>query len=255
MSLKEKLTNQELSIGSWLTIPHVSIVEILGSAGFEWLAIDIEHTAIGIHQCFDLIAAIQANGMKALVRVSKNEEVIIKRVLDAGADGIIVPMVKNRAEALQALEYTYYPPRGKRGVGLSRAQRYGIGFDQYKTHLNNNMIVIAQIEHIDAVNNIEEIVTTDGIDGIIVGPYDLSGSMGIPGEYQKTNVQKALQKVEESCIKLGKSLGFHVIQSDASYLEEKINKGYNFLAFSLDFFFLGDKAREEMKKLKNLKNE
>ena len=117
------------------------------------------------------------------------------------------------------------------------------------------MIVIAQIEHIDAVNNIEEIVTTDGIDGIIVGPYDLSGSMGIPGEYQKTNVQKALQKVEESCIKLGKSLGFHVIQSDASYLEEKINKGYNFLAFSLDFFFLGDKAREEMKKLKNLKNE
>ena len=133
MSLKEKLTNQELSIGSWLTIPHVSIVEILGSAGFEWLAIDIEHTAIGIHQCFDLIAAIQANGMKALVRVSKNEEVIIKRVLDAGADGIIVPMVKNRAEALQALEYTYYPPRGKRGVGLSRAQRYGIGFDQYNT--------------------------------------------------------------------------------------------------------------------------
>ena len=174
--------------------------------------------------------------------------------MDAGADGIIVPMVKNRAEALQALEYTYYPPEENQ-VGLSRAQRYGIGFDQYKTHLNNNMIVIAQIEHIDAVNNIEEIATTDGIDGIIVGPYDLSGSMGIPGEYEKTNVQKALQKVEESCIKLGKSLGFHVIQSDASYLEEKINKGYNFLAFSLDFFFLGDKAREEMKKFKNLKNE
>ncbi|MAS52545.1 MAG: 2,4-dihydroxyhept-2-ene-1,7-dioic acid aldolase [Flavobacteriales bacterium] len=250
MSLKKKLLNKEKTIGSWLTIPHTSVVEILASAGFEWLTIDIEHTSITMDQCFELIAAIQGNGMKALVRVSKNEEVVIKKVLDAGADGIIVPMVKNRTEALQALDYTYYPPRGKRGVGLSRAQKYGIGFDQYKQHLNDNIVVIAQIEHIKAVENIEEIVTTDGIDGIIVGPYDLSGSMGIPGEYHKPEVQEALLKIEETCKRLNKTLGFHVIQSDASFTKEKINKGYNLIAFSLDFFFLGDKAREEMKKLK-----
>ncbi len=250
MSLKQKLANNELTIGSWLTIPHTAVVEILASAGFEWLTVDIEHTSISMDQCFELIAAIQANGMKALVRVSKNEEVVIKKVLDAGADGIIVPMVKNKAEALQALDYTYYPPRGKRGVGLTRAQKYGIGFDEYKKHLEENMVVIAQIEHIEAVENIEEIVTTDGIDGIIVGPYDLSGSMGIPGEYHKPEVQAALQKVEDTCKRLNKTLGFHVIQSDSSFTQEKIDKGYNLLAFSLDFFFLGDKAREEMKKLK-----
>ena len=252
MTLKQKLLNKERSIGSWLTIPHISVVEILASAGFEWLTIDIEHTSIDLNQCFELIASIQGNGMKALVRVSKNEEVVIKRVLDAGADGIIVPMIKNGAEAQKALDYTYYPPRGKRGVGLSRAQNYGIGFDAYKEHLNKNIIVIAQIEHIEAVENIHEIVTTDGIDGIIVGPYDLSGSIGIPGEYDNLEVKKALKTIEETCLTLNKSLGFHVKESDASYVEKKINKGYNFLAFSLDFFFLGDKAREEMKKLKTL---
>ena len=250
MNLKQKLLNREQTIGSWLTIPHTSVVEILASAGFEWLTIDIEHTSISMSQCFELIAAIQGNGMKALVRVSKNEEVVIKKVLDAGADGIIVPMVKNRKEALQALDYAYYPPRGKRGVGLTRAQKYGIGFDKYKQDLNDNLVVIAQIEHFEAVKNIEEIITTDGIDGVIVGPYDLSGSMGIPGEYGKPKVQQALLEVEETCKRLNKTLGFHVIQSDASFTQEKIDKGYNLLAFSLDFFFLGDKAREEMKKLK-----
>jgi 2-dehydro-3-deoxyglucarate aldolase len=249
--LKEKLKNRELSIGSWLTIPHQSVIEILGSAGFEWLTIDLEHAAISIETAMNLIGHIQGNGMQALVRVSKNEEVVIKRVLDAGADGVIVPMIKNREEAIEAVNYVKYPPLGKRGVGLNRAQKYGTAFDTYQDWVKNEVVVIAQIEHIEAVNNLEEIFAVPGIDGIIVGPYDLSASMGYPGEYDREDVQAALTKIDEIAKRLGKPLGFHVIDSDHSKTLEKIKKGYSFLAFSLDFFFLGDKARTEMALLKS----
>jgi 2-dehydro-3-deoxyglucarate aldolase len=249
--LKEKLKNRELSIGSWLTIPHQSVVEILGSAGFEWLTIDMEHSPISIETILNLIGHIQGNGMQALVRVSKNEEVAIKRVLDAGADGVIVPMIRNKEEAIEAVNYVKYPPLGKRGVGLNRAQKYGTAFKTYKEWVKDEVVVIAQIEHIDAVDNLEEIFSVSGIDGIIVGPYDLSASMGYPGEYDREDVKEALLRIDEITKKLNKPLGFHVIDSDHSKSIEKISKGYSFLAFSLDFFFLGDKARSEMKLLKS----
>jgi 2-dehydro-3-deoxyglucarate aldolase len=249
--LKEKLQKKELSIGSWLTIPHQAVIEILSTAGFEWLAIDMEHSPISIETIMNLIGHIQGNGMQALVRVSKNEEVAIKRVLDAGADGVIVPMIRNKAEAIEAVGYVKYPPIGKRGVGLNRAQKYGTAFDTYQQWVKDEVVVIAQIEHIDAVNNLEEIFSVEGIDGIIVGPYDLSASMGYPGEYDREDVKEALARVDEITKRLDKPLGFHVIDSGYEKTLDKINNGYSFLAFSLDFFFLGDKAREEMKKLKS----
>jgi 2-dehydro-3-deoxyglucarate aldolase len=211
----------------------------------------LEHAAISIETTMNLIGHIQGNGMQALVRVSKNEEVIIKRVLDGGADGVIVPMIKNKEDAIEAVNYVKYPPLGKRGVGLNRAQKYGTAFDTYQEWVKNEVVIIAQIEHIEAVNNLEEIFSVPGIDGIIVGPYDLSASMGYPGEYDREDVKMALSRIDEVAKKLNKPLGFHVIDSDHSKTVEKINKGYSFLAFSLDFFFLGDKAREEMKLLKS----
>jgi len=250
MQLKEKLNKKQLTIGSWVTIAHPSVVEIMASAGFEWLTIDMEHSVIELERAQTLISLIQANGMQALVRVPKNEEVIIKRVMDAGADGVIVPMVNSQELAQQAVDYVKYPPVGKRGVGLARAQNYGIGFDKYKKWLHEKSVIIAQIEHIDGVNNIQQIIDIQGIDGIIIGPYDLSASMGFPGEYHRNDVQEALTKVETACKKTGISFGYHVIESDSKVLQEKIDKGYTFLAFSLDFFFLGDKAREEMAKIK-----
>lgn len=249
--LKNKLRKNEVTIGTWVTIGHQSIIEILGSAEFEWITLDMEHSAIDYETAFNLIGHIQGNEMEALVRVSKNEEVAIKRVMDAGADGVIVPMIKNRDEAEKAVSYVKYPPVGKRGVGLSRAQKYGTDFQGYKKWTNNEAVIIAQIEHIEAVENLEEILTTDGIDGIIVGPYDLSASMGYPGEYNRAEVKKALNRVIQITKKLNKPLGFHVIESEYSKVMEKIDEGYTFLAFSLDFFFLGDKARDEMLKLKN----
>ncbi len=251
MSLKNKLKNNELTLGSWITIGNSSIVDVMASAGFDWLVVDIEHTSIDLSTVHNLIATIQSNNMKALVRVSKNEEVIIKRVLDMGADGIIVPMVTSKKEALEAIDYAKYPPIGKRGVGLFRAQKYGLGFEDYKKWVNDELVVIAQIEHIDAVENIDEILEVDGIDGTIIGPYDLSGSMGTPGDYYRDEVQSAIQKVKKACIKHNKPYGFHVIESDPSSLQTKIKEGCTFLAYSVDFFFLGDMVRDGMKKIKD----
>ena len=250
MTLKQKLKNNELTIGSWITIGHPAVVDIMASAGFEWLVIDMEHTSIDLTMAHNLISTIQANGMKALVRVSKNEEVIIKRILDMGADGIVVPMVKSKADALEAIDYAKYPPIGKRGVGLFRAQKYGLGFDEYKKWVNEELVIIAQIEHYEAVENIEEIITTDGIDGVIIGPYDLSGSMGYPGEYDREDVKNGISRVLEVCKQNNIPSGFHVIESDPSKLYERTEQGCTFLAYSLDFFFLGDSARDGMKKIR-----
>lgn len=249
--LKNKLKNREVSFGSWLTIPHPSIIEIMSSAGFEWLTIDIEHSAIDISTLQNLVAHVQANKMEALVRVSKNEEVIIKRVMDAGANGVIVPMVKNAEEARQAVSWVKYPPLGSRGVGLSRAQHYGIAFKEYNKWVQEEAVVIAQIEHIEGVNNLSEILDVEGIDGIIVGPYDLSASMGKPGMFYDDDVKEVLARIDKITLEKSRSLGFHVIESDYKKVVDKLKMQYNFLAFSLDFFFLGDKAREQMDLLRD----
>lgn len=250
MSLKQKLKNNELTIGSWIMMGNPMSVEVMTLAGFEWLVIDIEHTSIDLQTAENLIRAIQANGIKALVRVSKNEEVIIKRILDMGADGIIVPMVCSKEDAMQAVNYAKYPPIGKRGVGLYRASGYGTKFEEYKKWVNEELVIIAQIEHIDAVNNIDEILKVEGIDGTIIGPYDLSGSMGYPGEFEREDVKIAVQKVLDRCKKHNIPSGFHVVDTNPATLKIKIDQGCTFLAYGIDYFFMRDAAVSGMNKLK-----
>ena len=248
-TLKSKLKNNELTIGSWITIGHPSVIEVLSCAGFEWLTIDMEHTTIDYSMAQILISTIQSKGMSALVRVSKNEEVYIKRVMDAGADGIIVPMVNTAKDAKKAVEYVKYPPVGKRGVGLFRAQKFGLcdGFQDYKNWLNEYAIIIAQVEHIDAVRNIDEIISVSGINGIIIGPYDLSGSMGCPGELNNPEVEEAISRVLLECKNKKFPAGFHVVPPSRKKLQEKINDGYSFIAFSTDFLFMGENAKKLMR--------
>ena len=135
MKLKERLKANTLSIGSWVTIGHHSIVEIMASAGFDWLVIDMEHSAISLAKAQELIMVIQSKNMAALVRVGANDELIIKQIMDAGADGVVVPMINTKEDAEKAVKSVQYPPGGNRGVGLARAQEYGIGFDEYKEWL------------------------------------------------------------------------------------------------------------------------
>lgn len=256
MNLKQKIRKGIPSIGTWLTIPHQSVVEVLSTAGFEWITLDLEHAAIDVESAMNLIGHIQAKGMKALVRVTKNEEVIIKKMLDAGADGLIVPMVNSKEDAINMLDFIYYPPKGKRGVGLNRAQNWGVGFDEYQEKLLNEIIVIAQIEHINAIDNLEDILSLDDIDATLIGPYDLSASLGIPGKYDAPTVKEALLRYESTCDDMNKVKGAHVVQSDTISTIEKLKKGYSFLAYSMDFFFLGNAAREGMNRIQEeiLKN-
>lgn len=248
-TLKQQLKHKENTIGSWVTIGHQVVIDVLANAGFDWLCIDLEHTAIDYNELQVLIGFIQSHNMAALVRVYKNEEVVIKRALDSGADGIIVPMICSGVEAKQAVEYAKYPPVGKRGVGLNRAQRYGFGFDDYKKWVDESLVVIAQIEHIDGVNNIQEIIDTVGIDGVFVGPYDLSASLGIPGKYNEPVVIEALKKFEETCLASDISMGYHVVEPDITLVKDKQKAGYNFIAFSTDFLFMGKKAATELSSL------
>lgn len=250
MSLKQKLKNNQLTIGSWIMIGNSMSVEVMALAGFEWLVVDIEHTSIDLETTQILITTIQANGIKALVRVSKNEEVIIKRILDMGADGIIVPMVCSKEDAIKAVNYSKYPPIGKRGVGLYRAQKYGTCFEEYKKWVDEELVIIAQIEHIEAVDNIDDILQVDGIDGTIIGPYDLSGSMGCPGDFERTDVKEAIQKVLDKCKKYNMPSGFHVVDTNSENLKLKIEQGCTFLAYGIDYFFMRDSAINGMNKIK-----
>jgi 2-keto-3-deoxy-L-rhamnonate aldolase RhmA len=238
------------SIGSWITLNHPSIVEIMADAGFDWLCVDMEHSVTDYTEAQLLIATIQSKGIKAFVRVGENNTRIIKRVLDAGADGIIVPMVNSLEDAQKAIDAVKYPPKGKRGVGLARAQKYGFGFDEYKDNYADNIQLIVQIEHIDAIASLEEILSLEDIDGTFIGPYDLSGSMGKPGKFDDEDVKIVLNKYEELVKKYDKLIGFHVIQPDFQLVKDKIDLGYNFIAFSLDTLFLGTIARNQMSKLK-----
>lgn len=249
-SLKEKIRRRETILGSWITIGNPYIAEIMAKSGFDFLTIDMEHSAITISEAQQLIQVIDLCGCSPLVRVTNNDPNKIKRVMDAGACGVIVPMVNSKGDAEKAVKAVRYPPNGNRGVGLARAQGYGLSFEAYKEWLEENSVVIAQIEHIDAVNNLEEIMTTDGIDGMIIGPYDLSGSLMVPGDFENEDVKEALERVESICNENDYLMGFHVVPPDPEMVVDKIRLGYRFLAYSLDELFLASVCMNDLDQIK-----
>lgn len=248
------MKKMDVQIGSWITLHHMAIAEIMAGAGFQWLCLDLEHSVIDYYGMQVMLSSIQSKGVQAYVRVGGNNAMMIKRVLDAGADGIICPMINTAEQAKQLVAHVKYPPVGTRGVGLARAQYYGLdeGFEKYRESKALEIQIIAQIEHHEAIRNLQSILDVDGIDGTFIGPYDLSGSMGKPGQYEDADVQAQIEQYEKLASGSGKKMGFHVIQPQAQLLQEKINKGYNFIAFSIDTLFLGQSCRQEMNQLKNI---
>ncbi len=252
-NLKVKLKKNEVTIGSWITLGNTSIAEIMAKAGFDWLTVDMEHSAITLQEAQELIQVIELAGVTPLVRVGENNPNLIKRVMDAGAHGVIVPMVNTQEDAIRAVKAVKYPPLGTRGVGLARAQGYGMDFERYKDWINENSIVIVQIEQIEAVKNIEKILKVKGVDGFIVGPYDLSGSIGKPGEFESPELKEVLGKVMAVSKRLKTISGFHVVPPDYKQVKEKIRQGYRFIAYSLDTLFLGDHIYKDLSAIKNTK--
>lgn len=245
--LKEKLRKKKVTIGSWITLGHPAIAEIMAKAGFDWLTVDMEHSAITLHHAQHLIQVIELCGVTPLVRVGENNPNLIKRVMDAGAHGVIVPMVNSKEEAVRAVNAVKYPPVGTRGVGLARAQGYGFAFEPYRARVNKGSIVIVQIEHIDAVRNMEDILSVEGVDAFVVGPFDLSASLGKPGAFKHPDVLKALRRVKRVSSGASAAPGFHVIPPDPREVKKKIQEGYTFIAFSLDTLFLGTHCRDGLK--------
>jgi len=244
IALKDKLASNQLSIGSWISIGSPIIAEILANAGFDWLVVDLEHSVITIEQAGDLIRVIDLAGPSPLVRLTSNDANQIKRIMDAGAHGIVVPMVNSVEDAVTAVAATRYPPKGKRGVGLARAQGYGASFKQYLSWQKENPIVIVQIEHESALKQLEDIFAVPGVDGFIIGPYDLSCSMGIPGEFENPNFTAAMDLICETGKKANKSGGLHIVEPNPDLLSKAISDGYLFIAYSVDIRMLDSVCRE-----------
>ena len=251
-NLKKKIENQDITIGSWITIGDPAVAEIMAKAGFDWLVVDLEHSVITIREAGDLIRVIDLCGVAPLVRLSANDPVQIKRVMDAGASGVIVPMVNSKRDVNAAINAVRYPPSGNRGVGLARAQGYGLNLEDYRQWVMDESIIIVQIEHINAVDNLEDILAVNEIDAFIVGPYDLSGSLGLPGQFDSQEVIAALERIQAVSKKLDVAAGYHVVPPRHDLVIEKIVEGYSFIAFGVDFLFLGEMCRGELDNLKNL---
>lgn len=249
-NVKKILRDGKPTFGTWQMIGNTSISEILCDSGYEWITVDMEHTGIDVSDALELIRVIDLCGKVPAVRVSCNDETVIKRVMDCGAKIVIVPMVMDKKDAREAVDAVYYPPRGRRGVGLSRAQGYGFGFDEYKEQYEEEVVVVAQIEHIHAIDNLEEILSVDGIDATMIGPYDLSGSMGSPGDFDNQVFKEALNKYENISNKLKKPMGYHIVKPTKEDVDSHIKKGYQFVALGFDTFFLGEKGRQVIKEIR-----
>jgi len=226
--LKIRIARQQLTFGTWITLSDPAIAEILSLTGvFEWIVVDLEHTSISISQACEIIRTIDLSGISPLVRLTCNDSNLIKRVMDAGAHGIIVPCVVCADDAKKAVDATRYPPMGNRGVGLARAQGYGAKFKEYLEWQNNGPIVVVQIEHKAALTELDEILNINGVDAFIIGPYDLSASMGLAGEFSHPEFEKAVDFILATGRRLGISAGIHIVEPDKSAIRG--NKNWLFI--------------------------
>lgn len=235
MNLKKKFDTSKVQLGTWLTIPSPAIAEIVCRANFDWVVIDMEHSAMSTSEAEQLIRVIDLSQKVPLVRLSNNDEVLIKKVMDAGAHGIIVPMVNSLSDVIAAYQSMHYPPRGKRGVGLARAQDYGANFLGYWNWVAEESILVIQIEHKNALDNLDEIFSSGKIDGYIIGPYDLSASLGIPGQFDHPELKKALRLIEDKADQYEVAKGIHIVEMDEEQLKNRITEGYKIIAYGVDF--------------------
>lgn len=225
------MRKRETLTGTMLSLPSSEIAEILSRTGFDWLFIDGEH---GNFEIGDLQRILQVTdgAVMSLVRVPLNDEIWVKRALDSGAAGIIVPQVKTAEEAEQAVSFCKYPPDGRRSVGISRAHGYGMDFAGYIKRANDDILVVVQIEHIEAVRNAGTIVEVPGVDAVFVGPYDLSASMGMAGDVEATEVKEAIEKVYEVCMAAGKPAG--IFGTSVKAVKPYVDMGFSLVCISID---------------------
>lgn len=253
--LKARLRKGGLTVGSWLSFQFLPLTEMLARPEFDWLVLDLEHTTIDLGEVMDMTMVIEKAGLSPLARVGANDALIIKRVMDAGAHGILVPNVQSVSDAERAVEAVYYPPRGERGAGLGRAQAYGMAFDEYREWLESEAVVIVQIEHVDAVEVLDEILGVEGVDAFMVGPYDLSASIGKPGEFDDPEVREVFDRVAEAVETAAKPAGIHIVHPDPDEFRARVGEGYRLIAYGDDMVFYSAAVSRVSNQVRQLRGE
>ncbi len=235
--IRQKLSGGSYSLGSWMQIPNSSIAEIMGQSGYDWVAVDLEHGSISAHQLPDIFRALELGNTLPLVRLAEAQAKDCKQALDAGAGGVIVPMVEDSKQLEFIRDYCRWPPSGKRGVGFSRANLFGKFFKDYIDEAQKPLL-IAIIESIKAVDNLESILQVKGLDAILIGPYDLSASMNLTAKFEDEEFLHIIEKIRTLSNQYSVACGIHVVNPKHDDLKQRIDEGYQFIAYSVDSVFL-----------------
>lgn len=242
-TFRARLRRGDQLIGAVVTLASPDVADLLSRMGFDYLWLDVEHSAMGISQAQMLIQA--AGGRcPCIVRVPENSEAWIKKALDTGCDGVMIPQIRSAAEARAAVAACLYPPAGQRGAGVSRAQGYGLSFSEYVARANADLAIIVQIEHTDAVDDIQDILATPDLTALLVGPYDLSGSMGLLGQVTHPRVIDAVERVRRAALAAGMPIGIYTDGADAA--RAAFDQGFALVALASDVAYLIDGARRAL---------
>ncbi|MCL4488856.1 MAG: HpcH/HpaI aldolase/citrate lyase family protein [Chloroflexi bacterium] len=248
-SLRGRLRAGEVTFGSWLSLGSSLTAEIFGRAGFDWLVIDMEHGTGDFRELVHQLQALEATPAVPLVRVAFNEPWLIKRTLDLGPSGLLIPVVESAEQARQAVRAMRYPPEGIRGViTSSRSTSFGSEFAQYRASANELLLTVIQIELKQAVEEVDAIAAIPEVDVLFVGPVDLTTSLGVPGQLDSDIAQAALQRIEHAARAHGKALGILMpnYESVVPYKE----RGYQFVGVGSDVALLNQSARTVVQALK-----
>ncbi|MBM4067736.1 MAG: 2-dehydro-3-deoxyglucarate aldolase [Planctomycetes bacterium] len=251
-SVKKALRAGKPAVGTWLSLGNIIASRFLARAGFDWLTVDIEHTLVDWETATHMFASIADAGCTALARVPSNSHENIKRVLDNGAHGIVVPMVNSVEEAARAVDAALYPPRGTRSVGGSvHALNFDTDASDYFAHADDELLIVLQCEHIQAVEHADEIFSVPGIDAIFVGPNDLAASMrdhnGAPPSANAT--RQAMKHILDTCQKQKVAAGLHCGSAEEAL--QRIAEGWQFIAIGSDLRLMLSAAGDTIKKLGN----
>ena len=211
------------------------VAEAMAMSGLSFVCVDLEHSSITLDQAENCFRAIQSHSCKAFVRLThKSDYLSLKRLLDIGIDGIIVPDVRSVDEINLIKRQIFYPPMGSRGLGLYRQVKYGKSLHDYLSNGIRDLVLIPQIEHIDAINNLESMMLDESVHTFFIGPYDLSASLNVHGDFNNPKFLDALNKFESVLRLNSKKLGIHVVDINPKEVEDKIKNGYSFIAYSSD---------------------
>jgi 2-keto-3-deoxy-L-rhamnonate aldolase RhmA len=246
-AVKAKLSEGGTVFGIFQSMASEAVSEILANRGFDWILVDMEHGMMGLETAGRLFAAIDRGGPTPFVRVAGNDQATVKRALDAGAMGVMIPLVNSREEATRAVSYCKYPPSGLRGLGPGRASLYGVNLAEYSASADSEILVLLQAEHKDAIDHIDEIAQVPDIDVLFVGPYDLACSMGHASQPGHPEVEQAIAKALAAAQSANLVPGIFCMNAESA--KKRAAQGFRFIAIGLDSVYLDSGIIQALKTL------